>query len=73
MHRNLTRGLTKHKLTFEMKQCEKRVPDLIDYFYVYKALLLSSCSFEESNRSRGGAKLAPGPSVRLGPWPKAET
>ena len=46
---------------------------LFYYFYVYRALLFSSCSFEESNRSRGGAKLAPGPSVKARPWPKAET
>ena len=61
------------KLTFEMKQCKKRVPDALLLLCIYEALLFSSYSFEESNRSRGGAKLAPGPSVRLGPWPKAET
>ena len=43
------------------------------YFDVNEALLFSSYSFEESNRSRGGAKLAPGPSVKARPWPKAET
>ena len=37
---------------------------LIYYFYVFEALLVSSVGFEESNRSRGGAKLAPGPSVK---------
>ena len=36
-------------------------------------LLGSSNVSEESNRSRGGAKLAPGPSVKAWPWPKAET
>ena len=44
-------------------------------FYNYDAfkLLGSSVGSEESNRSRGGAKLAPGPSVKARPWPKAET
>ena len=32
---------------------------------IFKALLGSSVGSEESNRSRGGATLAPGPSVRL--------
>ena len=44
-------------------------------FYNYdafKALLGSSVGSKESNRSRGGAKLAPGPSVKAWPWPKAE-
>ena len=40
---------------------------LSDYFYVFEALLFNSFSFEESNRSRGGAKLAPGPSVKARP------
>ena len=37
---------------------------LRSFFYVYEALLFSNVGFEESNRSRGGAKLAPGPSVK---------
>ena len=37
------------------------------YFYVFEALLVSNVGFEESNRSRGGAKLAPGPSVKARP------
>ena len=73
MHRNLTRGLTKHKLTFDMKQCEKRVPELRGFFYVYEALLFSSVSFEESNRSGGVPNWHPAPVLRLGPWPKAMT
>ena len=40
---------------------------LIGYFYVYEALLFNSFSFEEINRSRGGAKLAPSPSVKARP------
>ena len=46
---------------------------LCDFFYVFEALLASSVGSEESNRSRGGAKLAPGPSVKARPWPKAES
>ena len=46
---------------------------LINYFYVFEALLISNIGFEESNRSRGGAKLAPGPSVEARQWLKAET
>ena len=43
------------------------------YYDVFKALLISSVGFEESNRSRGGAKLAPGPSVKAWSMAKAVT
>ena len=46
---------------------------LIDYFYVYEALLFSSVSFEESNRSGVVPNWHPTPALRLGPWPKAMT
>ena len=46
---------------------------LMDYFYVFKALLFNSFSFEESNRSGGVPNWHPAPVIRLGPWPKAET
>ena len=46
---------------------------LIDYFYVYKALLFSSVSFEESNRSGVVPNWHLTPVLRLRPWPKAVT
>ena len=45
----------------------------IIFYNASKALLGSSVDSEENNRLRGGAKLAPGPSVKARPWPKAET
>ena len=46
---------------------------LFDYYYVFKALLFSSISFAESNRSGGVPNWHPAPVLRLGPWPKAVT
>ena len=46
---------------------------LFDYYYVFKALLFSSVSFEESNRSGVVPNWHPTPVLRLGPWPKAVT
>ena len=41
------------------------------YFYVFEALLVSSISFEESNRSGVVPNWHPTPVLRLGPWLKA--
>ena len=61
------------KLTFKMSSVKKECQMLFYYYDVFKALLVSSVGFEESNRSGVVPNWHPTPVLRLGPWPKAET
>ena len=62
LHRKKEGVTSFYKVTFQRKPFERKWQNNYDAF----KLLGSSDGSEESNRSRGGAKLAPGPSLRLG-------
>ena len=69
MHRKREGVTYFYKVTFQRRPFERKWQNDYDAF----ELLGSSDGSEESNRSRGGAKLAPDPSVKARPWPKAES
>ena len=61
------------KLTFKMKQCEERVPDAHQLLLCLRGSPLQQRQLRGEQQVRGGAILAPDPSVKARPWPKAET
>ena len=61
------------KLTFKMKQCEERVPDALLLLRRLQGSPRQQRRLRGEQQVRGGAKLAPDPSVKARPWPKAET
>ena len=61
------------KVTFKMMQCEERVPDALRLLLRLRGSPRQQRRLRGEQQVRGGAKLAPGPSVKARPWPKAKT